>query len=368
MGERGGSVKVTRKLPWLLVLLVTLLLALVAAGCGGDDGDDGEAGDGDTSAATDDAMTEETEPIRVGLVTDIGGLNDRGFNSLANEGLERAASELGAEIRVLESKSDADYIPNLSTLAEEGFDLIISVGFLMGEATHTAAEEFPDTNFAIIDNAYGGEGCEETNTCELPNLQGLLFKEQETGYLAGYLAGLVTESNTISSVGGIKIPPVDRFIAGYQAGAKASNPDVTTLNGYSEDFVDQAKCKELALDQIAEGSDIVFQVAGGCGLGALDAAQQESVWGIGVDADQAFLGAHVLTSALKRVDEAVFQTIQAVADGSFEGGGVTLFGLAEDGVGLGEFSPDAPQEAIDETLAQVDGIVSGEIEVPETLE
>jgi basic membrane protein A len=348
------------------VLLVTLLLALVAAGCGGDD-DDGDAGDGDTTAATDEATTEEAEPIRVGLVTDIGGLNDRGFNSLANEGLERAASELGAEIRVLESKSDADYIPNLSTLAEEGFDLIISVGFLMGEATHAAAEEFPETNFAIIDNAYGGEGCEETNTCELPNLQGLLFKEQETGYLAGYLAGLVTESNTISSVGGIKIPPVDRFIAGYQAGAMASNPDITTLNAYSEDFVDQAKCKEVALDQIAEGSDVVFQVAGGCGLGALDAAQQEGVWGIGVDADQAFLGEHVLTSALKRVDEAVFQTISAVADGSFTGGGVTLFGLAEDGVGLGEFSPNAPQEAIDEALAQVDGIVSGEIEVPDAL-
>ena len=358
---------VTRKLPWLLVLLVTLLLALVAAGCGGDDDDD-DAGGGDTSAATDEATTEEAEPIRVGLVTDIGGLNDRGFNSLANEGLERAASELGAEIRVLESKSDADYIPNLSTLAEEGFDLVISVGFLMGEATHTAAEEFPETSFAIIDNAYGGEGCEETNTCELPNLQGLLFKEQETGYLAGYLAGLVTESNTISSVGGIKIPPVDRFIAGYQAGAMASNPDITTLNAYSEDFVDQAKCKEVALDQIAEGSDVVFQVAGGCGLGALDAAQQEGVWGIGVDADQAFLGEHVLTSALKRVDEAVFQTISAVADGSFTGGGVTLFGLAEDGVGLGEFSPNAPQEAIDEALAQVDGIVSGEIEVPDALE
>jgi basic membrane protein A len=361
-------VKVTRKLPWLLVLLVTLLLALVAAGCGGDDEDGDDAGGGDTTAATDDATTEETEPIRVGLVTDIGGLNDRGFNSLANEGLERAASELGAEIRVLESKSDADYIPNLSTLAEEGFDLVISVGFLMGEATHTAAEEFPDTSFAIIDNAYGGEGCEDTNTCELPNLQGLLFKEQETGYLAGYLAGLVTESNTISSVGGIKIPPVDRFIAGYQAGAMASNPDITTLNAYSEDFVDQAKCKEVALDQIAEGSDVVFQVAGGCGLGALDAAQQEGVWGIGVDADQAFLGEHVLTSALKRVDEAVFQTIQAVADGSFTGGGVTLFGLAEDGVGLGEFSPNAPQEAIDEALAQVDGIVSGDIEVPDALE
>jgi basic membrane protein A len=361
-------VNATRKLPRLLVALVTLVLALVAAGCGGDDEEDGEEpAAGDTTGA-EDTTTAEGEPVRVGLVTDIGGLNDRGFNSLANQGLERAASELGVEIRVLESKSDADYIPNLSTLAEEGFDLIISVGFLMGEATHTAAEEFPDTSFAIIDFAYGGEGCEETNSCELPNLQGLLFKEQETGYLAGYLAGLVTESNTISSVGGLEIPPVVRFIAGYQAGAKASNPDVTTLNAYSQDFVDQAKCKEVALDQIAEGSDVVFPVAGGCGLGALDAAQQEGVWGIGVDADQAFLGDHVLTSSLKRVDEAVFQTIQQVVDGSFAGGSVTLFGLAEDGVGLGEFSPNAPQDAIDQTLEQVDGIVSGETEVPETIE
>jgi basic membrane protein A len=357
-------VNVRRKLPWLLLLLATLALALVAAGCGGDD-DDGEAGD---TSAVEETTSEEAEPIKVGLVTDIGGLNDRGFNSLANQGLERAASDLGVEIRVLESKSDADYIPNLSTLAEEGYNLIISVGFLMGEATHQAAEAFPDTSFAIIDNAYGGEGCEETDTCELPNLQGLLFKEQETGYLAGYLAGLVTESNTISSVGGIKIPPVDRFIAGYQAGAAASNPDVTTLNGYSEDFVDQAKCKEVALDQIAEGSDVVFQVAGGCGLGALDAASEEGVWGIGVDADQAFLGDHVLTSSLKKVDEAVYQTIAAVADGSFQGGSVTLFGLAEEGVGLGEFSPNAPQDAIDQTLEQIPGIVDGTIEVPEALE
>jgi basic membrane protein A and related proteins len=360
-------VNARRKLPWLLLLLVTLALGLVAAGCGGDDDDTTEPAGEDTTAV-EDTTTEEAEPVKVGLVTDIGGLNDRGFNSLANAGLERAEAELGAEIRVLESESDADYIPNLSTLAEEDYDLIISVGFLMGEATHQAAEAFPDTNFAIIDFAYGGDGCEETDSCELPNLQGLLFKEQETGYLAGYLAGLVTESNTVSSVGGIAIPPVDRFIAGYQAGAAASNPDVTTLNAYSEDFVDQAKCKEIALDQIAEGSDVVFQVAGGCGLGALDAASEEGVWGIGVDADQAFLGDHVLTSALKKVDEAVYQAIQSQAEGSFAGGSVTLFGLAEEGVGLGEFSPNADQAAIDEALAQVQGIVDGSITVPDTLE
>src|SRR5688572_2070670 len=369
-GQQGGSVNVTRKLPWLLVLLVTLLLAAVAAGCGGDDDDGDDAGANGDTAATDTGAGDGAtgEGMKIGLVTDIGGLNDRGFNSLANQGLEQAADELGVEIRVLESQSDADYIPNLSTLAEEGFDLIITNGFLMGEATHQAAEEFPDTSFAIIDFAYGGEGCEETNSCELPNLQGLVFKEQEAGYLVGYLAGLVTESNTISSVGGLKIPPVDRFIAGFQKGALDANPDVTTLNGYSQDFVDQAKCKEVALDQIAEGSDVVFQVAGGCGLGALDAAQEEGIWGIGVDADQAFLGEHVLTSAVKRVDQAVFETIQAVVDGTFEGGGVSPFGLAEEGVGLGETSPNAPADAVSDTEAQIDPIINGEIEIPDTLE
>ena len=339
-----------RRLLWLAALLAVAILSLAAAGCGGDDDEAGE----DTGAATTEAPA--GSDVRVCLVTDIGGLNDRGFNSLANQGLERAASELGVETRVLESQSDADYVPNLSECATQGYNLVISVGFLMGTATEEAAGQFPDTTFAIIDFAY-----------EAPpeNLQGLVFKEQETGYLVGYLAGLVTESGTVSSVGGQKIPPVDRFIAGFQKGAADANPEVTTLNGYSQDFVDQAKCKEVALDQIANGSDVVFQVAGGCGLGALDAAQEEGVWGIGVDADQGFLGDHMLTSALKRVDEAVFQTIEMVVTGEQVGGGVTVFGLAEDGVGLGEVSAEISQEMLDDVDAQRQKIIDGEIEIPE---
>ena len=346
----------SRRLPWLALLLAGLVLALGAAACGGDDDDDGN-GAGDTSAETDEGG--EEQQFRIGLVTDIGGLNDRGFNQLAYQGLQQAESELGVEIRVLESKSDADYIPNLQTLADEGFNLIISVGFLMQEATATAAETYPDTNFAIIDAAFDPA---------LPNAQGVLFKEQEAGYLVGYLAGLVTESGTVSSVGGQKIPPVDKFIAGFQKGAADSNPEVQTLNAYSQDFVDQAKCKEVALDQISRGSDVVFQVAGGCGLGALDAANEESVWGIGVDADQAFLGDYVLTSAVKRVDVGVFSTIEQLVNGEFAGGETTIYGLAEDGVGMGETSANAPQEAVDEALAQVDPIIAGEIEIPETVD
>ncbi|HSJ95315.1 MAG TPA: BMP family ABC transporter substrate-binding protein [Gaiellaceae bacterium] len=345
----------SRRLPWLALLLAGLVLALGAAACGGDD-DDGN-GAGDTSAETDEGG--EEQQFRIGLVTDIGGLNDRGFNQLAYQGLQQAESELGVEIRVLESKSDADYIPNLQTLADEGFNLIISVGFLMQEATATAAETYPETNFAIIDAAFDPA---------LPNAQGVLFKEQEAGYLVGYLAGLVTESGTVSSVGGQKIPPVDKFIAGFQKGAADSNPEVQTLNAYSQDFVDQAKCKEVALEQISRGSDVVFQVAGGCGLGALDAANEESVWGIGVDADQAFLGDYVLTSAVKRVDVGVFSTIEQLVNGEFAGGETTIYGLAEDGVGMGETSANAPQEAVDEALAQVDAIIAGEIEIPETVD
>ena len=189
---------------------------------------------------------------------------------------------------------------------------MIAVGFLMADAVDTVAKRFPDVDFAIIDFA------QEELKSKPTNVRGLLFKEQEAGYLVGYLAGLLVEQEAgsrqvIGSVGGLKIPPVDRYIAGYRAGARAANSKIETLNAYSQDFVDQAKCKEAALDQIARGARVIFQVAGQCGLGALSAAQEKNVRGIGVDADQAYLGEHVLTSALKKVDVAVFQTIQAVA-------------------------------------------------------
>jgi basic membrane protein A len=353
----------SKKLLWLFAALAATLV-LVAAGCGSDDDEESA---GDTTASETSTGGGAAEAISVGLVTDIGGLNDRGFNELANTGLEQAEEEFGVEGRVLESKSDADYIPNLSTLAEEGSNLIVTNGFLMGESTHAAAEQFPDTNFAIIDFAYGGEGCEETKSCALPNLQGLIFREQEVGYLAGYMAAKMSKTGTISTVGGQKIPPVDRFIAGYQAGAKAANPNIKLLNGYSQEFVDPAPCKEIALDQLSKGSDVIFQVAGGCGLGALDAAKEKGVWGIGVDKDQAFLGDHILTSAVKRVDVAVKSTIEAAANGEFKGGGVSEFTLENDGVGLGETSSEVSQEILDEIEEQKQMIIAGDIEIPDTV-
>jgi basic membrane protein A len=338
-------------------LLTRLALALVAGllvtGCGGDDGD--EAG----------TPTQGKSSVRVALVTDVGQLNDRGFNQLAYEGLKKAERQLGVTIRVVESASAADYVPNYSSLARQNFDLIIGVGFAQGDAIDTAATQFPDTKFAIVDVDQSGLKHKPANVV------GLLFREQEVGYLAGYLAALAAKrdegADVIGSVGGYKEPPVDRFIAGYQAGAKEAVPGVRTLNGYSSDWDDQAKCKEIALTQIARGAGVVFQVAGGCGLGALSATKERKVWGIGVDADQSFLGPHVLTSALKRVDEAVFRTIETAVDDRWQGGRNLTFGLEQDGVGLGKVSPKVPQEDLDALDQVKERIRAGEISVPTKL-
>ena len=347
-----------------LVLLLGLVLAL--AGCGGAD----ESGSGTTTApeTTTAPTTDAAGPtLKIGLVTDIGGLDDRSFNFLANKGLKQAENELGVEGRVVVSRSNADYVPNLSSLAKAKYDLVIAVGFLMADALDTVAKQYPDTNFAIIDFD------QAAMKSKPKNVRGLLFKEQEAGYLVGYLAGLLVRREAgsrqvIGSVGGLKIPPVDRYIAGYQAGAKAANPEIETLNAYSQDFVDQAKCKEVALDEIGRGARVIFQVAGQCGLGALSAAQEKNVRGIGVDADQAYLGKHVLTSALKKVDVAVFQTIRSVQEGSFEGGANTVFDVASGGVGLGEIAPDVPADLVSVVNRVQDRIAAGEIKnIPETV-
>jgi basic membrane protein A len=323
----------------------------VAVGCGGDDSSSSSSSSGSQS-------TPEAKKIKVGLVTDIGGLNDRSFNQLANQGLERAKKELGVDGRVLTSTKNSDYVPNLSSLAQQKYDVVIGVGFLMADAMATVAKKFPTTNFAIIDfPAAGLKG-------KPKNVRGLLFKENEAGYLAGTLAGLYAKDKggkqVISSVGGQKIPPVDGYIAGFQAGAKKADPGVKTLNGYSQDFVKQDLCKEEALNQIAEGSQVVFQVAGQCGLGALDAAKEKNVQGIGVDADQAYLGSQVLTSAIKKVDVAVYDTVKQAQDGSFKGGEDTVFDVKSGGVGLGKIS-SAGQKYADQIKQVEQKISSGEL-------
>jgi len=333
-------------------------LALVVAACGSSDNSS------TSSSSTSGSAPAKGKPIKVGLVTDIGGLNDRSFNHLAYVGLQRAQKELGIKGRVLTSKSAADYVPNLTTLAQQQYDLIIPVGFLMADATAAVAKQVPNGKFSIVDfpaAALKGKPA---------NVEGLLFKEQEAGYLAGYLAGLYAKDNNIkvvSSVGGQKIPPVDHYIAGYEAGAKAADPGITTLHGYSQNFVAQDKCKEIALNQIAKGSKVVFQVAGQCGLGALDAAKQKGAQGIGVDADQGYLGSYILTSAQKKVDVAVFNAIKAAQAGKFQGGQDITNDLTNDGVGYGTL--DAQGQKYKAQLDKVkQDIISGKIKnIPDTV-
>jgi basic membrane protein A and related proteins len=337
------------------------MLVVALAGCGSSSSSSSSASSGSSAATSAGAPSGK---LKVGLVTDIGGLNDRSFNHLAYVGLLRAEAQLGINGRVLTSASGSDYVPNLTALAHQGYNLIIPVGFLMADATDAVAKQFPQVKFAMVDSDATALAGHPTN------VEGLLFEEQQAGYLAGYLAGLYAKAHhakTISSVGGQKIPPVDHYIAGYQAGAKAADPGITTLNGYSQDFQAQDKCKEIALNQIAQGSKVVFQVAGGCGLGALDAARQKGAQGIGVDADQGYLGPFILTSAEKKVDVAVFKAIKAAVAGQFSAGQDVSNSIANDGVGYGAIGPAGAPFAAQVAKVKAE-ILSGKISnIPNTV-
>jgi basic membrane protein A and related proteins len=298
------------------------------------------------------------------LVTDIGGLNDKSFNHLSYVGLQHA-QRAGIKGRVIQSKSGSDYIPNLKACVQSGAGITIGVGFLMDSAMDTIASAFPNNKFAIVDD-------DVTFMKHKPkNVEGLLFSEQQAGYLVGYAAGMWAKTHNgkaVGSVGGLKIPPVDRYIAGFQFGAKKADPGIKTLNDYSNDFQKQAKCKEKALNQIAQGSVVEFQVAGQCGLGVLDASHEKGIFGIGVDADQGYLGSWVMTSALKRVDVAVYNAIQAANHGKLQVGKNKQFSATIGGVGYGKWSSKVPASIKNAVAKQFTLLKAGKIKgIPATV-
>jgi basic membrane protein A and related proteins len=301
-----------------------------------------------------------TQAGKAAVITDIGGLGDKGFNDLCAKGLATAKRQLGVSGRVFISKSAADYIPNLSTAARQGYNPIVTCGFLMGTDIEKAANRFKNTSFGIID--YSNSFMKSRPK----NLRGALFAENQAGYLAGVAAVMGSKTKTVSFVGGQAVPAVVAFRAGYIAGAKATKKGVKVTSAYSEDFVDQAKCKEIALNQIAAGSGVVFAAAGQCGLGALQAAKERGVWGIGVDTDQAFLGPHILTSATKKVDLGVLRLIRDVEEGTFEGGTDTIYTVKNQGVGFGKVSAKAAnRKAIIAKLTAVSKLLAaGKIKPP----
>jgi basic membrane protein A and related proteins len=345
------------------VAVATAALALGLAACGSSSSTTTSPGSpAATSATTSTTASSSGTAFGVGLVTDIGGLNDHGFNHLSYEGLLQAESQLGIKGTVLQSNSGADYIPNLTRLAAAGNKLVIAVGFLMAQPLETVATKYPNTHFAIIDSP----GATAPDTAK--NIEGIDFAEQEAGYPAGYLSGLYLKEHhytTASTVGGQSIPPVTLYIAGFQAGVKAADPSAKLLNAYSQNFTDESSCKELALNQINAGSKVVFQVAGACGLGVISAGVQTHTQVIGVDADQSYLAPTlVLTSAEKMVNTGVFTAIKNLMAGQFSSN--LQENIQNGGVGIGKIGPAGTQwtSEIDNIIAEMK---AGKIKPPTTL-
>jgi basic membrane protein A len=294
------------------------------------------------------------DPIVVTMVTDTAGLGDQNFNDLAKRGLDQSVEELGVQGEVIESRDAASYIPNLTQAAEQS-DLSVGVGFLLTEAMTEVANQYPDKNFLLIDSL-----------SEAPNVQGVIFRENEGAFLSGVLAGLMTESNQLGVVAGQKIPPVVRYVVGFEAGAKSINPDAEVVVAYADTFSDPALGKELTLAQYNQGVDIAFPVAGATGIGSFEAAKElgEGHWVIAADTDQSQLGADFqLGVSEKGVDTALFLAAQQIVDGTFEGGERSL-GLAEGGVGLGHPHESVPQDVLDTVAAYQQAIIDGTITVP----
>jgi basic membrane protein A and related proteins len=342
-----------------VTISLILALALLAAGCGGGGG----GGGGGQGGGSD---------VKPGLVLDVGGLGDQGFNDSAYAGLQRAEKDLGVKGDHLESTAPTDYTDNLTQFAESGFNPVIAVGFAMTEDLIEVSEQFPDTQFAIVDSVV-----------DTPNTIDLVFREQEGSYLAGVVAGLMTQEDTeyttsdekvVGFLGGQTGPVIERFQAGYEAGVESVCPDCEVLVKYTGSTVDAyndpARGKEISLQQISQGADIIYHAAGNTGAGLFDAATQEKIFAIGVDLDQAklFKEAPILTSVVKRVDNAVYQTIKGFSEGGKPKGTTVDRGLKEGGISLapfGRFDDLVPRKVKDEVDKAQKGIINGDIKVPD---
>jgi basic membrane protein A len=314
--------------------------------------------------------------LKVGLVTDVGGVNDKSFNQSAWAGVQKAMKEFGMDAKFIESKQPTDYEKNIDQFATEKYDVIITVGFLMGDATAVKAKQYPNIKFAIIDNAYfptkGVAYCDDTKKdCYadggLTNVTSLMFQEDQVGFLAGVLAGGMTKSGTVCTVSGMEIPPVVRFVTGFQSGAKWMKADAKTLNVYIPSFTDPAKGKETGQSMIGQGCDVVFGVGGNTGNGGLLAAKEKGLMAIGVDVDQYNTYPEVkdalISSAAKNVDAAVYEYLKAV-NGKTAKAGVFTANLSNGGIGLApyhDWDSKIPQAVKDKVKEATDGLKSGKL-------
>ena len=322
-----------------------VMSASMLVGCGGNDTSTGN----------------NNETLKVGMVADLGGINDESFNQSAWEGLQRAEKDFGVEIKVIESKQASDYLSNMESLIDEGMDLVIGVGYTMKEDIQTEAENYPDQKFALID---------ETFDTIPENVTPILFKENEAAYLTGLIAGRMTETNSVGFIGGIETPVVSRFEYGYKAGVREANKDADVKVQYAGTFSDAAKGKSIANQMYGSSVDIILSAAGGTGLGSIESAKEKNKYAIGVDRDQSDLAPeNVLVSAVKKLNVASYDLAKTLVEGNFKGGAEKVYGLKEGGVGISEDAKNLiPQDVMDYVNKETEKIKNGEIKIPRTEE
>lgn len=349
----------------IFALMLAGVMVFGLAGCGQKDAEEETTTTEETPAAE-----EKTVDFSVALVTDTGGIDDKSFNQGTWEGVERFGADTGAKTVYAQSNSDADYIPNLSTFAEEDHDLIIAPGFLFADAIAEVATNFPEQNFLIIDMVVG----------DLANVASAVFAEEQGSFLVGVAAASAAKEagkDTVGFIGGGDFDLIWKFEAGYEAGVKAVDANMTVLSDYVGDFVDSGKGQSIASKMYDEGAYVIYHAAGGAGNGLIKEAKDrrtngEDVWAIGVDKDQYEDGIYdgensaILTSMMKRVDVAAYTVSEQAMNGAFPGGEVLAFSLANGGVGIPENNPNLSADIV-KTVADYEAKVkSGEIEVPTT--
>ena len=299
------------------------------------------------------------DKITVAMITDVAGVNDQSFNQSAWEGLQRAEKELGIEVKYLESKQDSDYATNIETLVDEDVDLILGVGMKLADAIKEGSELYPDQNFVLVDEEI-----------DASNVKNILFKAEESAYLAGLIAGKTTKTNNVGFIGGMELPVIDTFKYGYMAGVKAANPDAKVQAQYANSFTDQAKVKSIAKQMQSSNADIILAAAGDSGTGAIEAAKEANKYAIGVDRDQSDLAPeNVLTSAVKKLNVASYDLVKDLVEGTFKGGAEKVYGLKEGGVGIVENTKNLiPQDVMDYVNKEANKVKNGEIKIPKTEE
>ena len=297
--------------------------------------------------------------FKIGMVTDVGGVNDGSFNQSAWEGLQRAGEAFGCEVKYIESKGDADYVPNIESFLDEDYDLIVCVGYMMADAVRDAAELYPDQKFAIIDDA---------SNADLDNVTCMMFEQEQASYLVGLAAGYTTESNIVGFVTGAANETMNSFGYGYCAGVLDANPDATILQYNANNFGDASGGKTAVNTMVTKGADVVFHAAGGTGIGVIDGCKENKIWAIGVDSDQSPLAPEtILTSALQRVDNACYDAKKKTILGTLEGG-VETYDLAAGGVDIAPTTDNLSKDVLEKIEKAKKDIIAGDLVVPKNQE